>query len=99
MTKIYNLDGLDLDWEFPSSAEVPGLQKIHFAQLIYELKKKFNQNKKKLVLSAAVAAPQVIVDQSYEVPELAESVIININFFLKIHYKNKNLSIQIFLDI
>lgn len=71
-TKTLNLDGLDLDWEFPSSANFPGLQKIHFTQLIYELKKNFDQSNKKLILSAAVAAPQTIVDQSYDIPELAE---------------------------
>lgn len=71
-TENLDLDGLDLDWEFPSSADFPGYQKIHFAQLIYELKKSFNQSNKQLILSAAVAAPQVIVDQSYDIPELAE---------------------------
>ena len=45
---------------------------MHFAQLIYELRKEFNHSGRKLTLSAAVAAPQAIIDQSYEVPHLSE---------------------------
>ena len=72
MIQTLNLDGLDLDWEFPGWATKSNQQKMHFAQLIYELRKEFNHSGRKLTLSAAVAAPQAIIDQSYEVPHLSE---------------------------
>lgn len=73
MTKALNVDGLDLDWEYPAWG-IPNseMQKIHFVQLTYELRKEFDHSDQKLILSAAVAAPQAIIDQSYEVPQFAE---------------------------
>ncbi|OXU26053.1 hypothetical protein TSAR_003864 [Trichomalopsis sarcophagae] len=73
-TKTLNLDGLDLDWEFPAWAHKADRQKIHFVQLAYELRKEFDRSGQKLTLSAAVAAPQAIIDQSYIVPEFSEHV-------------------------
>ncbi|XP_014223099.1 chitinase-3-like protein 2 isoform X1 [Trichogramma pretiosum] len=74
VTKDLNLDGLDLDWEFPGWAQKADRQKIQFIQLVYELRKEFDHSGRKLTLSAAVAAPQAIIDQSYEVPSLAEHI-------------------------
>ncbi|XP_011503350.1 PREDICTED: acidic mammalian chitinase [Ceratosolen solmsi marchali] len=74
VTKIFNLDGLDLDWEFPAWAIKPSHEKIHFAQLIYELRKEFDHSGQKLILSAAVAAPRALIDQCYEVPTIAEHI-------------------------
>ncbi|KAJ8687408.1 hypothetical protein QAD02_023202 [Eretmocerus hayati] len=73
-TKTLGLDGLDLDWEFPAWANIPGRQQINFVQLVYELRKEFNRSNQKLVLSAAVAAPQAIIDQSYIVPEFGQHI-------------------------
>ncbi|XP_066599872.1 chitinase-3-like protein 2 [Prorops nasuta] len=73
-TKIYSLDGLDLDWEFPAWASTEKRQKIHFVQLVQELRKEFDRSGQKLLLSAAVAAQQAIIDQSYNVPEIAKHI-------------------------
>ncbi|KAK2577855.1 hypothetical protein KPH14_001118 [Odynerus spinipes] len=72
--KTFKFDGLDLDWEFPAWLGSGERQKIHFVQLIQEIRKEFDRSNKKLILSVAVAAPQAIVDQSYNVPEIAEHV-------------------------
>lgn len=75
VTKSFNLDGLDLDWEFPvwagSSKSKPERQKVNFIQLTYELRKEFDHSGQNLTLSAAVAALQAIIDESYYVPELS----------------------------
>lgn len=70
--KSLRLDGLDVDWEFPAWLDADARQKIHFVQLLYELKRAFTKRKHKLVLSAAVAASEAMIDQCYNVPEIAE---------------------------
>lgn len=72
VTKRFQFDGLDLDWEFPAWFEPKEKQKIHFVQLLHEIRKEFDHRSEKLILSVAVAAPQAIIDQSYDVPEIAE---------------------------
>ncbi|XP_046422771.1 chitinase-3-like protein 2 isoform X1 [Neodiprion virginianus] len=72
--KSLRLDGLDIDWEFPAWLDADARQKIHFVQLLYELKRAFTKRKDKLVLSAAVAASEAMIDQCYNVPEIAEHV-------------------------
>lgn len=72
VTKKFGFDGLDLDWEFPALFEPKEKEKIHFVQLLYEVRKEFDRRSEKLILSVAAAAPQVIIDQSYDVPEIAE---------------------------
>ncbi|XP_012274144.1 chitinase-3-like protein 2 [Orussus abietinus] len=74
ITKTFDLDGLDIDWEFPAWTTDDVRQRIHFVQLIQELRKEFDQSSQKLILSVAVAAPQAIVDLSYNIPALAEYV-------------------------
>lgn len=53
----YKLDGIDFDWEFPSSDS-----KIHFSQLLYELRRAFKSD---YLLSLAVAAPEGIAYFAY----------------------------------
>ncbi|KAG7212798.1 hypothetical protein KM043_013056 [Ampulex compressa] len=74
ITKIFDIDGLDIDWEFPAWMDAEDREKIHFVQLLAELRKEFNRSGRKLILSVAVAAPAAIIDQSYEVPEIAQYV-------------------------
>jgi len=68
------LDGFDVDWEFPAWIGADEREKIHFVQLLQELRKEFDRSGQNLILTVAVAAPQAIVDQSYSVPEMAEYV-------------------------
>ncbi|XP_043671883.1 chitinase-3-like protein 2 [Vespula pensylvanica] len=74
VTKRFKFDGLDLDWEFPAWFEPNEKEKIHFVQLLYEIRKEFDHRSEKLILSVAAAAPQTIIDQSYDVPEIAKHV-------------------------
>lgn len=71
-----NIDGVDLDWEFPN--ENPGkdkIQKVHFVQLLEEFRIAINkQNKHKFLVTVAVAAPVFLVENSYDVPYLNEFV-------------------------
>lgn len=64
VTKSFGFDGLDLDWEFPAWLGADDMEKIHFTQLLEELRNEFHRAKETLILSVAVAAPQVIVDRS-----------------------------------
>lgn len=74
ITKALNLDGFDVDWEFPAWLGADDREKIHFVQLLQELRKEFDRSGQRLILTVAVAAPQAIVDQSYIVPAMAEYV-------------------------
>ncbi|XP_054011401.1 chitinase-3-like protein 2 isoform X1 [Hylaeus anthracinus] len=74
VTKSFGFDGLDLDWEFPAWLGADDLEKLHFTQLLIELQREFQRAKEPLILSVAVAAPQAIVDQSYNVVEMAKYV-------------------------
>lgn len=53
----YSFDGLDIDWEFPDDA-------WKFMTLLAEFRQAFGD---RYLLTAAVAAPQVIVDISYKI--------------------------------
>lgn len=72
VTKSFGFDGLDLDWEFPAWLGADDLEKIHFVQLLEELQREFHRAEQPLILSVAVAAPQAIVDQSYDVLDMAK---------------------------
>lgn len=74
ITKTLGLDGLDIDWEFPAWNGANSREKIFFVQLLQELRKEFSRSDQKLLLSAAVAAPDSIIDQSYNIPEIAKYV-------------------------
>ncbi|XP_004926923.1 chitinase-3-like protein 1 [Bombyx mandarina] len=70
----YKLDGIDLDWEFP---EVHKLYKMkgsrerqHFSQLLREIRMEYLREKRDYLLTVAVAAPEAIVDVSYDVQQI-----------------------------
>lgn len=68
--KEYKFDGIDIDWEFPNENVRPDLkQKMHFTQLLEEIRKEINrQDKHKFLLTVAVAAPTFLIDNCYDVP-------------------------------
>lgn len=74
--KNYNIDGVDLDWEFPNEdPDGDKHQRMHFTQLLQELRHTVNiQTKYKFLISVAVAAPTTIIDNSYDVPYMNEYV-------------------------
>ncbi|XP_073834495.1 chitinase-3-like protein [Musca autumnalis] len=63
----YKLDGCDLDWEFPSAYN---RERMHFSQLLYEIRQEYKRERRNYLLSLAVAAPEGISVFSYDVGEI-----------------------------
>ncbi|KAJ8731056.1 hypothetical protein PYW08_002469 [Mythimna loreyi] len=74
LLRNYNLDGIDLDWEFPAlhNLAVGGRERQHFSQLLREIRMEYIREKRNYLLTVAAAAPQTIVDISYDVDQLNE---------------------------
>jgi chitinase len=73
MVERYNLDGIDVDWEYPGYTHVAGAtvrpeDKDNYTALLKELKTRFNQNEKrlgrKLYTSSATGATQIWLDHT-----------------------------------
>lgn len=69
----YALDGLDIDWEFPSWPNEDTNQRLDFMLLLKEMRQYVNlmSRKDKLLITVAVAAPAAIVDRAYNINEMA----------------------------
>lgn len=52
--EMYRLDGVDLDWEFPSAHN---RDRQHFSQLLHEIRREYQREHRTYLLSVAVAAP------------------------------------------
>lgn len=78
LLRNYNLDGIDLDWEFPAIGNynqalklaVAKRERQHFSQLLREIRAEYIREKKNYLLTVAVAAPEIIVDAAYDVDQL-----------------------------
>ncbi|XP_017064792.1 chitinase-3-like protein 2 [Drosophila eugracilis] len=63
-----SLDGIDLDWEFPSAYD---RERMHLSQLLYEIRTEWRREKRTNdILSLAVAAPEGIAFYAYDIREL-----------------------------
>ncbi|XP_058831605.1 chitinase-3-like protein 2 [Topomyia yanbarensis] len=65
--EMYQLDGVDLDWEFPGSGNK---NRMHFSQLLHEIRREYQREHRTYILSVAVAAPEMIAYMSYDVREI-----------------------------
>lgn len=63
----YQLDGVDLDWEFPGSGSK---NRMHFSQLLHEIRREYQREHRTYILSVAVAAPATIAYLSYDAREI-----------------------------
>lgn len=78
LLRNYTLDGIDLDWEFPAIGNsdpalklaVAKRERQHFSQLLQEIRAEYVREKRKYLLTVAVAAPEIIVDAAYDVDQL-----------------------------
>lgn len=52
--ELYRLDGVDLDWEFPTTSN---RERQHFSQLLHEIRREYQREHRTYLLSVAVAAP------------------------------------------
>lgn len=67
----FGLDGVDLDWEFPNGSNS---ERIHFMQLLHEIRREYQREHRTYLLSLAVAAPSIFVDMCYDVPMINDNV-------------------------
>lgn len=66
--KYPSLDGIDLDWEFPSAYNK---DRMHFSQLLHEIRLEWGRERKTdRLLSLAVAAPEGIAYFAYDIREI-----------------------------
>lgn len=65
--ETYGIDGVDLDWEFPSAYQ---RERQHFTQLLHEIRREYQREHRTYLLSVAAAAPEGIAFFSYDIAEL-----------------------------
>lgn len=65
--ETYRLDGIDLDWEFPSAYN---RERQHFSQLLHEIRREYQREHRTYLLSVAVAALEGIAYFAYDIAEL-----------------------------
>lgn len=63
----YEFDGIDLDWEFPSAFNK---ERQHFSQLLQEIRREYQREKRDYLLTVAVAAVEGIAYYAYDVREI-----------------------------
>ncbi|XP_068561301.1 acidic mammalian chitinase-like [Cebidichthys violaceus] len=72
LLRVNSFDGINLDWRYPGGQDKPG-----FTLLCKELKEAFvaegnTTNRDRLIVTASVSAEKEIIDDSYEVAQIAK---------------------------
>ncbi|XP_078046537.1 putative chitinase 10 [Augochlora pura] len=75
----HNFDGLSFEWNYPKCWQSdcrkgPDSDKPNFTKLLRELKYEFEQQQSKLVLAVALSGYKEVIDRSYEVREISDTV-------------------------
>lgn len=69
--KIHNIDGIDLDWEWPV-INGNDKEKIQFVQLLYEFRQEFNKCNNHFIISVDVSSLRLITELAYNIQYLAK---------------------------
>lgn len=69
--ETYFIDGVDLDWEFPSPY---GKDKQHFSQLLHEIRREYQRERRTYLLSIAIPAPVQYQDVLYDIDVINQNV-------------------------
>lgn len=78
LIKKYDLDGIDLDWEFPTQATSAktktrgAIDREHYSYLIKELREELDNYKKGLLLTAAVVCADDKANEYYDCKEITK---------------------------
>lgn len=67
----YSVDGVDLDWEFPSPYHK---DKQHFSQLLHEIRSEYRRERRPYLLSIAMPAPVQYQDALYDIDVINANV-------------------------